>query len=313
MKQSKPNISDHTPVMQQFLRIKAEHPDSLLFYRMGDFYELFFEDAKRAAELLDITLTARGKSGGEPIPMAGIPYHAADQYLARLVKLGESIAICEQVGDPATSKGPVERAVARIITPGTLTDETLLDATTESLLISVVESDEKYGLALISLASGKFEIMELNSRDGLWGELERLNPAEILCIEYSELESELKTRSGVRPQPSWNFDQESSERELTRQLGTHDLSGFGCDGLTVAIAAAGALLIYLKHTQRAALPHINSIQVSHPESNVTLDAASRRNLEIISNLSGGSEHTLASVVDRHLYRYGWTDAAALAW
>jgi DNA mismatch repair protein MutS len=297
MKQSKPNISDHTPVMQQFLRIKAEHPDSLLFYRMGDFYELFFEDAKRAAELLDITLTARGKSGGEPIPMAGIPYHAADQYLARLVKLGESIAICEQVGDPATSKGPVERAVARIITPGTLTDETLLDATTESLLISVVESDEKYGLALISLASGKFEIMELNSRDGLWGELERLNPAEILCIEYSELESELKTRSGVRPQPSWNFDQESSERELTRQLGTHDLSGFGCDGLTVAIAAAGALLIYLKHTQRAALPHINSIQVSHPESNVTLDAASRRNLEIISNLSGGSEHTLASVVD----------------
>ncbi len=301
--------SNHTPVMQQFLRIKADHPDSLLFYRMGDFYELFFDDAKRAAELLDITLTARGKSAGNPIPMAGVPYHAAEQYLARLVRLGESVAICEQVGDPAKSKGPVERQVARIITPGTLTDEALLDDHSESLLLAILdraapsatltpdEREPQYGIALLSLAAGRFQIMEITDQQRVLGELERLQPSEILLPEESPLRTTMESWSGLRSQPEWNFDVESAGRELARQFGTQDLSGFGCDGLTIGLGAAGALLQYLQHTQRSALPHINSIQVVQQDESVTIDAASRKNLEILCNLSGGESNTVAEVVD----------------
>lgn len=294
---SKPSPPQHTPVMQQYLRIKAEHPDSLLFYRMGDFYELFYEDAKRAADLLDITLTARGKSGGESIPMAGVPYHAAEQYLGRLVKLGESVAICEQVGDPATSKGPVERQVARIITPGTLTDEALMEESRESLLLAILDHDGRYGVALLSLAAGRFQLLELETLSMLQGELERLQPAEILFREESPLREWLHGRTGLRPQAEWNFDLESAQRELARQFGTRDLSGFGCEEMALGLGAAGALLQYLQHTQRAALPHLNTIQVVQQQTHVIIDAASRRNLEITSNLSGGESHTLAAVMD----------------
>ncbi len=283
--------------MQQFLRIKAEHPDSLLFYRMGDFYELFFDDAKRAAELLDITLTARGKSAGEPIPMAGVPYHAAEQYLARLVKLGESVAICEQVGDPAKSKGPVERQVARIITPGTLTDEALMDDNAESLLVSIYEDDGRYGVAILALAAGRFQVMEINGLQSLFGELERIKPSEILFPENSQLRTQLDGRSGLRPQPGWNFDPETAQRELAKQFGTNDLSGFGCNDLTIGLGAAGALLQYVQHTQRTSLPHLNSIQLLQQEKNVSIDAASYKNLEILSNLAGGETHTLIETMD----------------
>ena len=295
---SKSPKPQHTPVMQQFLRIKAEHPDVMLFYRMGDFYELFYEDAKKAADLLDITLTARGKSGGEPIPMAGVPYHAAEQYLARLVKLGESVAICEQVGDPATSKGPVERQVARIITPGTLTDEALMEEGRENLLLAVLDHDGRYGVALLSLAARRFQLIEKDELSMLQGELERLQPAEILFREESPLREQLASRSGLRPQPEWNFDLETAERELARQFGTHDLSGFGCEEMSLGLGAAGALLQYLQHPQRAALPHLNTIQVVQQQEHVIIDAASRRNLEIITNLSGGESHTLAAVMDQ---------------
>jgi len=291
------NSSNHTPVMQQFLRIKAEHPDSLLFYRMGDFYELFFDDAKRAAELLDITLTARGKSNGEPIPMAGVPYHAAEQYLARLVRLGESVAICEQVGDPAKSKGPVERQVARIITPGTLTDEALMDDNSESLLVSIFAQEERYGVAILALAAGRFQVMEIDDQQTLQSELERMQPSEILFPETSQLHTQLTGRSGLRPQPEWNFDFETAQRELSRQFGTRDLSGFGCNDLTIGLGAAGALLQYVQHTQRTSLPHLNGIQLLQQQENVSIDAASYRNLEILSNLSGNEIHTLVETMD----------------
>ncbi len=288
----------HTPMMQQFLRIKAEHSDTLLFYRMGDFYELFFEDARRAAELLDITLTTRGKSAGEAIPMAGVPYHAAEQYLARLVRLGESVAICEQVGDPAQSKGPVERQVTRIITPGTLTDEALMEESRESLVAAILPGEAGYGIAVLALAAGRFQLIEVERESQLIGELERLRPAEILLPEESALRQSLTGQAALHPQPQWNFDLDSARRELSRQFGTRDLDGFGAAGMTLALGAAGALLLYLRHTQRTALPHLNTIQVVQPQHHVVIDAASRRNLEIITNLSGGEQHTLAAVLDQ---------------
>ncbi len=300
--------TNHTPVMQQYLRIKAEHPDILLFYRMGDFYELFYEDAKRAAELLDITLTARGQSAGEPIPMAGIPYHSAEQYLVKLVNFGESAAICEQVGDPAKSKGPVERKVTRIITPGTLTDEALLGERTESLLIAIQDSpknsqetdekNKKFGIALLSLAAARFQVLEIEGEGTLFSELERIQPSEILIRETSPLRNLLENQNGLRPQPEWNFDHDTAQRELAKQFNTRDLTGFGCDNLTLAIEAAGALLQYAQQTQCAALPHLTGIQVERRDEGVILDPASRRNLEILKNLSGGEEHTLIHIVDR---------------
>ncbi|MFW2371688.1 MAG: DNA mismatch repair protein MutS [Gammaproteobacteria bacterium] len=290
--------ANHTPMMQQFLRIKAEHPDILLFYRMGDFYELFFDDARKAADLLDITLTARGKSDGEPIPMAGIPYHAADNYLSRLIKQGQSVAICEQIGDPATSKGPVERKVVRIITPGTITEDNLLDDRKDNLLMAICSSGNSIGLSVMDVSSGRFSVQELNSLEQLLTELERLKPAEILVSEDDTLYTSLSERTSLRRQPPWYFESDTAQRLLTDQFATRDLSGFGCQTMDLAIMAAGCLLQYVKDTHRTSLPHITGLRVERSEDSVMLDAASRKNLELEFNLSGGTDNTLASVIDR---------------
>ena len=293
MAQTKPN---HTPMMQQYLRIKAENPGILMFYRMGDFYELFFDDARKASKLLDITLTQRGKSNGEPIAMAGIPYHAADQYLAKLVKLGESIAIVEQIGDPATSKGPVERQVVRIVTPGTITEEALLEERHDNLLCAVFQSEDGgYGLAHLDLCSGRFVIQQLSDDDGLISELGRLHPAEILIAEDTRIPG--GERTGITRRPPWHFDFETAVSVLTRQFAVKDLSGYGCDQQELAVIAAGALLQYVQETQKSALPHLDGLRVEFQQDTVILDAASRRNLELEWNLSGGHDHTLVSVVD----------------
>ncbi len=284
-------------MMQQFLSIKASHPNDLLFYRMGDFYELFFDDARRAAELLDITLTARGKSAGEPIPMCGVPYHAAENYLARLVKAGVSVAIAEQIGDPATSKGPVERAVVRVVTPGTLSDEALLEDRVDNLLLAVSQHQQQYGIAYLDLSTGRFRILEICGEEALTGELQRLNPAETLYHE-SILHPAITARRGARSQPAWEFDTQSARRALNTQFQTHDLQGFGCDNLELALGAAGCLLQYVKDTQRGNLPHIRSLQQESREDSVILDAATRRNLEIDINMNGGLGNTLLSVMDR---------------
>lgn len=285
-------------MMQQYLRIKAQHPNQLVFYRMGDFYELFYDDAKKAADLLDISLTARGKSAGEPIPMAGIPYHAAENYIGKIVRAGESVVICEQVGDPATSKGPVERAVARIITPGTVSDEALLDETRDNLLVALNQVGEKFGFAIVDIASGRFSLLEVDNQDALISELERLKPSETLFNEDSQLAEILIQRKGLRPQAPWHFETDTAHNLLCQQFKVKDLGGFGCDHLPVAITAAGCLLQYAKDTQRTALPHIRRIQIEQHNDCVALDAATRKNLEIDQNLSGGFDNTLASVIDQ---------------
>ena len=297
-------------MMQQYLAIKREHPHELLFYRMGDFYELFYDDAELAARLLDITLTSRGKSAGEAIPMAGVPYHAAESYLARLVKAGRSVAIAEQVGDPATSKGPVAREVVRIVTPGTLTDESLLDARQDALILAISADKHQYGLAWLDVSSGRFLVSEVEDQIALEAEVARLAPAEILVPDSSPL-VENHWGGATRRQPDWQFDEAGAREDLQRQFQTQDLDGFGCGGLTVAIAAAGALLSYVKDTQRSDLPHIRAIHLESQTAAVTLDAATRRNLEIDQTLSGGEEHTLYAVYDstvtamgaRHLRRW----------
>ncbi len=293
----RPESKKHTPMMQQFLRIKAEHPDSILFYRMGDFYELFFDDAKQAAHLLGITLTARGKSGDQPIPMCGVPYHSVEPYLAKLVKLGKSIAICEQVGDPATSKGPVERQVARILTPGTITDESLLDDRQDNLLAALHVNNHVYGLATLDISSGRFTVIEVKNTEGVMSELERLRPSELLVSELLPSDFFQQEPSGIRRQSAWLFDQENAYRLLKLQFGTHDLSAFGCEHLSSAIGAAGCLLEYAKETQKTALPHIQALHTERQEDGIIMDAATRRNLEIDQNLSGGSDHTLAKLFD----------------
>ncbi|MEW8040816.1 MAG: DNA mismatch repair protein MutS [Candidatus Thiodiazotropha endolucinida] len=290
-------------MMQQYLRIKGEHPDMLVFYRMGDFYELFFADAEKAARLLDITLTKRGQSAGKPIPMAGVPYHAAEGYLARLVKQGESVAICEQIGDPATSKGPVERKVVRIVTPGTLTDEALLEERRENLLLAINEGDD-YGLAALDLASGRFTLQQLSGLEALSGELERLSPAEILLDEDSSLPETLALRKGVTRRPAWHYDLDSAERLLCKQFGTRDLGGFGCQDQPLAVAAAGCLLQYVEETQFGALPHIRGMRVEHREQSVIIDAATRRNLELVHSLSNQPQHTLVGIMDRTVTAMG---------
>ncbi|HET7395297.1 MAG TPA: DNA mismatch repair protein MutS [Gammaproteobacteria bacterium] len=298
------DFSDHTPVMRQYLRVKAEHPDILVFYRMGDFYELFYDDARRAARLLDITLTARGQSAGQPIPMAGVPYHAAEAYLARLVRLGESVALCEQVGDPATSKGPVERKVVRIITPGTVTDEALLEERRENLLAAVHGNSERYGIAALDLGSGRFTVLEISGDEALASELERLKPAELLFNEENRLSRSIIERAGARRRPPWHFDTVTATRLLTAQFKTHDLAGFGCENLDAAIAAAGALLQYVQETQRTALPHLTGLVTERRDDALILDAATRRNLELETNLAGRSEYTLAGVMDRTVTAMG---------
>jgi DNA mismatch repair protein MutS len=285
-------------MMQQYLATKAQHPHELLFYRMGDFYELFFDDAKKAARLLDITLTARGKSGGNPIPMAGIPFHAADNYLARLVRLGESIAICEQVGDPATSKGPVERKVMRIVTPGTVSDEVLLDAGRDSLLVAIFHNDGRTGIAALDITSGRFTVQEVDNIEALLGEMQRLNPAELLLPDDVTFPDILMRRAGVRKLAPWEFDLDSAQRLLSQQFGTRDLAGFGCTDLELALRAAGCLMSYVRQTQRTALPHIRALAVERRGEAVEMDAATRRNLELDINLGGTGEHTLFAVLNQ---------------
>lgn len=287
--------SAHTPMMQQYLRIKAEHADTLLFYRMGDFYELFYDDAKRAAALLDISLTARGASNGQPIPMAGVPYHAAENYLARLLELGESVAICEQIGDPATSKGPVERQVMRVLTPGTLTDEALLPAEQESLLVAIAPG-ENFGVACLDMASGRFSVLEVTNREQLRAELERLQPAEVLYPETWQFSERELNCSCCRRRPEWEFDQSSATEMLLRQFQVAHLDGFGVSHFTQALGAAGAVLNYVRATQRAALPHITSIVAERYDDAIVLDAVSRRNLEIVRSLSG-QKTALFNVLD----------------
>ncbi len=297
-KKTKPKTTGPTPMMQQFLRIKADHPDMLLFYRMGDFYEMFFDDARKAARLLDITLTARGQSDGQPIPMCGIPFHAAENYLAKLVRQGESVAIAEQIGDPATSKGPVERKVVRIITPGTVTDEALLNERQDNLLCAVSRIDSQFGIASLDITSGRMTVMEVTDQDAVSDELERIRPAELLLSEELTHMLKLDDRYPVRQQPPWYFEEETATRLLTEQTGTKDLQGFGCDTMSSAICAAGCLMQYALDTQRANLPHIHGIRVERREDSVVMDAASRRNLELESNLMGGRDNTLLDVLDR---------------
>ncbi len=290
--------SQHTPMMQQYFRIKAQHPEILLFYRMGDFYELFFDDARKAAQLLDITLTARGHSGGSPIPMAGIPYHAAENYIARLLKQGESIAICEQIGDPAKSKGPVERQVVRIVTPGTVTDEALLEDRKDNLLVALARFDKTIGLACLDLSSGKFVLQQLVNDSQLLAEIERLNPAELLFSEDQALPAGIKERKGLCKRPPWHFDLDSCRQLILKQFNCHDLKGFGCEHLPAAICAAGCLLQYVRDTQFNALPHIQGIAVENEGDSISLDAASRRNLELDSHPSGQLQYTLLGVLDK---------------
>jgi DNA mismatch repair protein MutS len=282
--------------MTQYLRFKAQHADKLLFFRMGDFYELFYEDAERAARLLDITLTRRGVSAGEPIKMAGVPYHAAEQYLAKLVRLGESVAICEQVGDPATSKGPVERQVTRIVTPGTLTDAALLDEHRDNVLLAVAVHDDILGLAWLSLASGAFRALE-TVRGGLASELVRLAPAEILVPDETPLPPIEGAGAAVKRLPAWHFDPDTARRTLTGHFATRDLAGFGAESLRPGLGAAGALLQYAQATQGTTLAHVTALTVEHPESFVVLDAVTRRNLEISETLRGEAAPTLLSVLD----------------
>ncbi|MCP5157877.1 MAG: DNA mismatch repair protein MutS [Gammaproteobacteria bacterium] len=293
-----PDLSQHTPMMQQYLGIKAEHPNILLFYRMGDFYELFYDDACRAAELLNITLTTRGQSAGAPIPMAGVPFHAVEGYLAKLIKLGQSVAICEQIGNPATSKGPVERQVTRIVTPGTLTDEALLDEHRDNLLLALHQVKSTYGLAHLDLSGGRFTVTQLQGEAALLSELERLKPAELLIGEDFTPPGAWREHPGLRRQAPWHFDQDSAARMLCAQFAVQHLDGFGCADQPVAVAAAGCLLQYVKDTQRGALPHLTGLRVERHEDSVILDAASRRNLELEHSLSGQHAHTLLGILDR---------------
>ena len=289
-------LARHTPMMQQYLRLKAQHPGLLLFYRMGDFYELFFEDAQKAARLLDITLTARGQSAGQPIPMAGVPFHAAEQYLAKLVKLGESVVICEQIGDPAASKGPVERAVARIVTPGTLTDSALLDDRRDALLLALNAQRGRTGLAWLNLANGDLRLMEIDSAL-LPAQLERLRPAEVLAPDTLPLALLETPGLAARRLADWQFDSESGERQLVQHFGTRDLAGFGIEDAPLALGCAGALIDYARTTQQQALRHVTGIRLEREGEFLRLDANTRRNLEITETLRGEPAPTLLSLLD----------------
>lgn len=294
----------HTPMMQQYLKIKSQHPDLLLFYRLGDFYELFYDDAKKAAQLLDITLTHRGQSAGAPIPMAGVPYHAAEGYLAKLIKAGESVAICEQVGDPALSKGPVERAVARIVTPGTVTDDALLDQKKDNLLVSILADKGAFGLAALDITSGRFTIQTLPDLMRLQAEVARLQPAEILLSEDAAFANALPQSVAITRRAPWEFELSTAIQLLTQQFRTKDLSGFGVDDQPLALAAAGALLQFIQYTQKNVLPHIQSITQEAHNHAIFLDAATRKNLELTVNLQGAQSHTLSAIIDKTITPMG---------
>jgi DNA mismatch repair protein MutS len=297
------DFAQHTPLMRQYFAAKADYPDTLVFFRMGDFYELFYDDARKAARLLDITLTQRGQSAGAPIPMAGVPYHAVESYLGKLIRLGESVAICEQLGDPAAAKGLVDRKVVRVVTPGTVTDDSLLEQRRDNLLLAIGAGREgadasRFGLAWIDLSSGRFVVAEVAGAESLAAELARLAPAETLVDESVAWPKFVAVLPGVRKRGPWHFDSATATRELSRFFGTRDLSGYGCEGLPLAIAAAGALLAYVEETQKSALPHIAGIAIESASDTIAMDAATRRNLELDTNAGGRGEHTLLSVLDR---------------
>jgi DNA mismatch repair protein MutS len=319
-------LSRHTPVMQQWLRLKANHADKLLFFRLGDFYELFYDDAETASRVIDLTLTSRGQSAGKPVPMAGIPYHAAEGYLARLVKQGISVAICEQIGDPATSKGPVERAIARIVTPGTVTDASLLDDRRDSLLLAITRERNQLGLAWLNLANGDLRLLETTS-DALATHLQRLSPAEILipdALRDDETSGALAGTAVVHTLPDWHFDTRAAEHALAEHFGTADLAGFGINDISgnenLALAAAGALYRYAQATQMQTLGHITGLTAERESQYLRLDAATRRNLEITETLRGDPAPTLLSLLDtcatsmgarwlRHCLHHPLTDRA----
>jgi DNA mismatch repair protein MutS len=282
----------HTPMMQQYLRIKADHPDTLLFYRMGDFYELFYDDAERASRLLDLTLTARGQSAGAPVTMAGVPAHSVEQYLAKLVKLGEPVAICEQIGDPNASKGPVERKVTRIVTPGTLTDAELLEDKADNVLLAMSADRSSVGLAWLALASGELRVAEV-APQALANELRRIAPAEILAAEGTDVPGYYVTRL-----PAWHFEADAGRRKLLAHLDAGTLAGFGVEDLALAVGACGALLDYARKTQGQALAHVLGVRAERSADFLRLDAATRRNLEITETLRGEPAPTLFSQLDR---------------
>ena len=298
------DFSQHTPLMRQYLAAKADYPDTLVLFRMGDFYELFYDDARKAARLLDITLTQRGASAGAPIPMAGVPYHAVEGYLAKLIKLGESVAICEQIGDPALAKGLVERKVVRVITPGTVTDEALLEERRDNLLLAIAAGKQSYGIAWVDLASGRFLLSEVANAEALASELARLAPAETLVGEDIAWPNFVAELPGLRKRAPWHFDAETAQRQLCRFFHTRDLSGFGCEAMPLAIAAAGCLLGYIEETQKAALPHLSGLAVENANETIALDAATRRNLELDTHPSGRNEHTLLGVLDHTITPMG---------
>src|SRR4051812_23854594 len=286
-----PDLPGTTAMMQQYLRIKGDHPDILVFYRMGDFYELFYDDAEKGARLLDITLTSRGVSAGAPVKMAGVPVHSVEQYLAKLVKLGESVAICEQVGDVATAKGPVDRQVTRIVTPGTLTDSSLLDDKADNILLALTRDKSTIGLAWLSLASGTLRVAEV-APQALANELRRIDPAEVLVADGVHLDDYFTTRL-----PAWHFDVEAGKRRLLKQLGAGTLAGYGIEDLSLAIGACGALLEYAGKTQGQALAHVSAVTAERAGEYVRLDAATRRNLELTETLRGEPAPTLFSLLD----------------
>jgi len=297
-------LAAHTPLMRQFFAAKAEHPDILLFFRMGDFYELFYDDARKAARLLDITLTQRGQSAGQPIPMAGVPFHAAEGYLARLVALGESVAICEQIGDPALAKGLVERKVVRIVTPGTVTDEALLEDRRDTLLMALARGKTGYGLAWADLAGGRFLVAEAADIDAMISEVERLDPAELLLPDEDDWPPSLMDRRGLRRRAPWHFEAEAGRRRLLRFFKTMSLDAFGIEQRELAIAAAGALLGYLEETHKQQLPHLTTLALEASDDSVGMNAATRRHLELDSRVDGRSEHTLAGVLDSSITPMG---------
>ena len=298
------DFAQHTPLMRQYFAAKAEYPDTLVFFRMGDFYELFYDDARKAARLLDITLTQRGASAGAPIPMAGVPYHAVEGYLAKLIKLGESVAICEQIGDPALAKGLVERKVVRVVTPGTVTDEALLEERRDNLLLAITAHKQSYGLAWIDLTGGRFLLSEVADAQALASELARLAPAETLVGEDVAWPACVSELPGLRKRAPWHFDTETATRQLSAFFKTRDLSGFGCVQMPLAIGAAGALLGYVEETQKSALPHLSGLGVENAGETIALDAATRRNLELDTHPSGRSEHTLLGVLDHTITPMG---------
>ncbi|HKY69533.1 MAG TPA: DNA mismatch repair protein MutS, partial [Gammaproteobacteria bacterium] len=291
------DFSEHTPMMRQYLEIKSEYPDNFLFYRMGDFYELFFEDAKKVAPLLDLTLTHRGKICGQPIPMAGVPYHAVESYLAKLLQKGHSVVLCEQIGDPATSKGPVERKVTRILTPGTLTDEALLNTHSENLLLALYEKGDHYGLAYLDMASGRFSVQEIQGQDAVKSELCRLQPVELLIPENFSTQN-FNINALLNRRTEWDYDLKSATKRLCDMLGTKHLKAFECEKFPLAIKAAGCLILYAEQTQKSQLPHIQKIIVENSNEAIQLDLHTRRNLEIIATLRGSDKNTLIDILDK---------------